>query len=520
MERIFLAENMPAILLCNCLEKMVLRIGDCLERLTPQYDPSSPSEGTKGKKGTTPQAKKRKRRKKEEDDFPAEEEEEEWDEEEEEEEEKPKKRKKKDGEDTSYLTKRIGKSKLLTKDEEVAICKRIEAARKELHAILKEFGMAPRFYLDVILDLQEGLRRFDQVVQDRDNREAYLEDLEDLVEEVKEADGEAARLFRIYYELPTDQTDKRYKAARNKAYEMCKRFLFCDRIIMELINWVKERYAGLAEKPEAHSEAFALEHRACYEDLCKTYEDFMRRYERLGKEKEKMILSNLRLVISIARKYMSRGLPLNDLIQEGNLGLMKAIDKFEWQRGFKFSTYATWWIKQSITAALSEKSRTIRIPAHMMDCVNKVQRATKELLQENGREPTSFQIGEKIGFTAEKVEEVLRLSQRPVSIHTHVGESDDSSLEDFIQDENAEDPSEHAAKVFLRENLAAILGDMSERERSIVVQRFGLDGNPARTLEELGLQFKVTRERIRQIEAKAIRKMRHPAILKKISGFL
>ena len=278
-------------------------------------------------------------------------------------------------------------------------------------------------------------------------------------------------------------------------------------VAVEKIPLLKERLAETGdeqEKEEIHAEINALQL-----DV-----------DRGSDAKKRLAEANLRLVVSIAKRYVGRGMLFLDLIQEGNLGLIKAVEKFDYRKGYKFSTYATWWIRQAITRAIADQARTIRIPVHMVETINKLIRVSRQLLQELGREPTPEEIAEEMKMPVERVREILKISQEPVSLETPIGEEEDSHLGDFIKDDNVPVPADAATFTLLKEQLEEVLGTLTEREQKVLTLRFGLEDGRARTLEEVGKEFNVTRERIRQIEAKALRKLRHPSRSRKLKDYL
>ena len=275
----------------------------------------------------------------------------------------------------------------------------------------------------------------------------------------------------------------------------------------------KEKIAILEKRVDNVDEAEA-------EELRQEIRNLQRDVDLGDEAKKRLAEANLRLVVSIAKRYVGRGMLFLDLIQEGNLGLIKAVEKFDYCKGFKFSTYATWWIRQAITRAIADQARTIRIPVHMVETINKLIRVSRQLLQELGREPTPEEIAEEMSLPVERVREILKISQEPVSLETPIGEEEDSHLGDFIQDDNVPVPADAAAFTLLKEQLVEVLGTLTEREQKVLRLRFGLDDGRARTLEEVGKEFNVTRERIRQIEAKALRKLRHPSRSRKLKDYL
>ena len=331
--------------------------------------------------------------------------------------------------------------------------------------------------------------------------------------EFKKTDVALQKLFERFY-----FKQKVLEEFVEKANEVREEF---DIVLLE-IDRAKKLKKPAAEMKEEQRRLKDLETqvRMNTAEFLKTHEDLKVWMKKAMQAKTEMVEANLRLVISIAKKYTNRGLSFLDLIQEGNMGLMKAVEKFEYRRGYKFSTYATWWIRQAITRSIADQARTIRIPVHMIETINKLMRVQKSLVQELGREPTPEEVAEEIQMPVDRVRAVLKMAQQPISLQSPIGDSDDTSFGDLIEDKSAENPSDMASYSLLKEKLTEVLDTLTDRERKVLQLRFGLGDGYSRTLEEVGRQFRVTRERIRQIEAKALRKMRHPTRLRQIQGFL
>ena len=435
-----------------------------------------------------------------------------------------------------YL-KQMGQVPLLTREQEVEISKRIEDAEIEVARHLHLFGFVTESYLDLADKLNKGKERFDRVILDKkiESRERYMKGLPKLCEQLKQLHQDNDDIFRqLSAKNPRGKKKLEEEFQKNiqTLNRVYVRFYFKQKIIEDFCEQVDEsmqKFWKYTRKLQStpNDKEFVTKLRELQQRSWHTPQSFEEANKNLRhwlkealKAKTEMVEANLRLVISIAKKYTNRGLSFLDLIQEGNMGLMKAVEKFEYRRGYKFSTYATWWIRQAITRSIADQARTIRIPVHMIETINKLMRVQKQLVQEYGREPSPEEIAEEIHLPVERVRAVLKMAQQPISLQAPVGDSDDTSFGDFIEDKAADNPMEEAGFSMLKDKIKDVLDTLTEREREVLEQRFGLKDGYSRTLEEVGRQFQVTRERIRQIEAKALRKMRHPTRIRKLEGFI